>query len=151
MVEPGDFHALLEGIDPGLGLVCDSLLLIDLLRADRAGRQGVDGPVPGEGRPGQLELGLIEIDLALSLVELGLVGPAINHEKQVPLLDLRPFPERHLDQVTGDQGDDVNRLDSLGLPGEVHVVGDFPLDRLADRHRRRLGWSGFGRFGLGLG
>ena len=56
MVQPGDFHALLEGIDPGLGLVHDGLFLIELLLADRARRQRVDGPVPGEGRPGQLEL-----------------------------------------------------------------------------------------------
>ena len=104
MVELGDLHGFLIGIDPGLGLVGDGLILIDLLLADRAGPEQVDGPVPGEGCPGQLELGLVEIDLALGLVELGLVGPGINHEQQVSLLDLRPFLERHLDQVAGDQG-----------------------------------------------
>ena len=76
VVELGDLHALLVGFDPGLGLVDHGLLLVELLLADRAGRQRVDGPVAGEGRPGQLERGLVEIDLALGLVELGLVGPA---------------------------------------------------------------------------
>ena len=43
-------------------------------------------------------------------------------------------------------------MDGLGSAGEVHVVGDLPLDGLADRHRRRLGWRDLlGRFGLGLG
>ena len=129
---------LSSGIDPGTGLVYHGLLLIKLLPADRSGRRGIDGPVPGEVDPGQPELGLVEIDLALSLVELGLVGPGIDLEQQVPLLDLGPFLERHLDQVTGHLGDDVIGIDSLRLPGEFHVVGDFPLDRLADRHRRRL-------------
>ena len=58
-----------------------------------------------EGGPGQLERGLVEIDLALSLVELGLVGPTIDDEQQVPRLDLLSFLKRHLDQVTASRGD----------------------------------------------
>ena len=111
---------------------------------DGAGRQGVDGPVSGEGGLGQLERGLVEIDLALSLVELGLVGPGIDHEQQVPRLDLLPFLERHLDQVAGDPGADVHRVDRLGPAGEVDKVGDLPPDGLADRHRRR--WPVFATF-----
>ncbi len=123
-----DLHALLVRLDPRIGLVDGRLLLVELLLADRAGRQRVDGPVAGQGRLGQLERGLVEVDLALGLVELGLVGPGIDDEQQVPCLDLRPFLERHLDQVAGDSGADVDRLDGLGPAGEVDVVGDLPPD-----------------------
>ena len=151
VAEPGDLHALLEGLHPGLGLVDHGLLLIELLLADRAGRRRVDGPVAREGGPGQPERGLVEIDLALSLVELGLVRPRIDHEQQVPRLDLRSFLERHLDQVTGHSGTDVHWIDGLGSAGEVDVVGDLPLDGLADRHHRRLGRRDLGRIGLATG
>ena len=92
MAELVDLHALLVGLDPGLGLVDRGLFLVELLLADGAGRQGVDGPVAGQGRLGQLERGLVEIDLALGLVELGLVGPGIDHEQQVPLPSPPPLP-----------------------------------------------------------
>ncbi len=97
------------------------MFLVELLLADGAGRQGVDGPVAGKGRLGQLERGLVQIDLALSLVDLSLVGPGIDHEQEVPLLDFRPFLERHLDQVAGDPGADVHRMDRFGPAGEVDV------------------------------
>jgi hypothetical protein len=63
---------------------------------------------------------------------------------QVPFLDLRTFFERHLPQVAGDVGADVHRVDGVGAPGEIDVVGDLPADRLADRDRRRLGRGGLG-------
>ena len=87
---------------------------------------------------------LVERDLALGLVELGLVGPGIDLEQQVALLDLGPFLERHLDQVAGDAGPDVHRLDRIGPAGEIDEVGDLALDRLADGHRGRLGGAGWG-------
>ncbi len=149
--EPGDLHAFFIGIDPGLGLIGDRLVLINLLRADRAGPDQVDGPVTGKGCPGQLELGLIEIDLALGLVELGFVGPAINHEQQVSFLHLGPFLKRHLDQVAGDHGDDVHGLNGLGLAGKVDVVGDFPAKSAwLTGSTGGLAGTGFGRLGLGL-
>ena len=116
--------------------------------ADGVGHPGVDRPVPGVVGPGQLELGLVEVDLALGLVELGLVGPRVDLEQQVARLDLRPFLERHLDQVAGDPGADVHRLDRVGPAGEVHVIGDFASDGPADRDDGRLRGSDGNRIAM---
>src|SRR5262249_19066691 len=67
-----------------------------------------------------------------------LVGPGIDLEEQVSLLDLGPLFERHHDQVSGYLGDDVIGMDGFRLAGKFRVVGDLPLDGLADRNRRRL-------------
>ena len=90
-------------------------------------------------------MGLEAVDLALGLVKLGLVGPGVNHKQEVILFDLRPFLERHFHQVAGDAGADIDRLDGVGAAREVHVVGDHPVDRVADRDRRRLGRGELGR------
>jgi hypothetical protein len=114
-------------------------ILVELLLANAARDLGSDGPVPGQGHSGQLERCLLQLDLALGLVQLGLVGAGIDLEQQVSLLDLRPFLERHLDQITRDAGPDIHRLHRVRSAGEVHKVGDFPLKRLADRNHWRLG------------
>src|SRR5262249_17361203 len=82
----------------------DRLVLVDQLLAERLGLPGVDGEVAGQGDLGQLERRHVQVDLALRLVELGLVRPRVDHEEQVPLLDLGPLRERHLHQVAGDPG-----------------------------------------------
>ena len=107
----------------------------------------VDGPVTPERGPGQLERGLVKINLALRLVELGLVGPGIDDEQQVPRLDFLAFLERHLDQVARHPRADVDRMNGLGSAGEVNIIGDFPPDRQADRYDRGLDRGDFLRFG----
>src|SRR5438067_2096554 len=83
--------AVLGGLDPGRGLVHRRQVLVQLLRADCAGRVGGNGPVALVGLPRQLQGGLVEGDLALGLVELGLVGSGVDPEQQVSFLDLRPL------------------------------------------------------------
>ena len=101
--------------------------------------------IPRQGRLGQLELGLVEIDLPDSLFELGLVRSRIDHEEEVALLDLRPFLERHLHKVARGPRADIHRLNRLGPAGEVHELGDRADDRLADRDDGRRGSGDLGR------
>ena len=111
--------------------------------ADGAGRRLGEGLVARQSGLRQIELRLVELDLALGLVELRLVRAWIDLEQEVPGLDFRSFLEGHLHQVAGDPGDDIDRLDGVGPAGEVHIVGDDPLDGMAHRHDGNFGRSDF--------
>ena len=94
---------------------------------------------------GQLELGLVEVDQPRRLVELRLIRPGVDLEEEVARLDVRPLLERDLDEVAGDPGEDVDRLDGVGPAGEFHGVGDLTLDGQADRDGHRFRRRDLGR------
>ena len=108
VVEPVNLTIFLIRLDPRIGLLDRGLILVNLLPADGVGGHVVNRPVPRQGRPGQLELGLVEVDLPDRLIELGLVGSWINHEEQITRLDFRPLLERHLHQVARGSWADVH-------------------------------------------
>ena len=130
-------------VHAGLGLDDGRLILVQCLFADGAGRVLVEGLVALQSGLRQFELRLVELDLALGLVELRLVRARIDLEKQVALLDFRAFLEGHLHQVAGDPRDDIDRLDGVRPAGEVHIVGDDPLDGMAHRQDGNFGRSDF--------
>ena len=83
------------------------------------------------------QLRLILGDLRLRLVQHRLVGPRVELEEDVALLDQRPFLEVDLVQVAPDVRPHLDGIDRGRPAGEVRVVGDVPLDGIADRDRDR--------------
>ena len=57
--------------------------------------------------------------VGLGPVELGLVGPRVDLEEQIPLVDLGPVLEVHLVEIAGDPGADLDREDRVEPAGEV--------------------------------
>ena len=76
--------------------------------------------------------------VTLGLAQLGPVRPGVDFEEHVVLLDQRPFLEVDLVEVTPDAGPDLDGVDRGRPAGEVRVVGDVPLDGMADRDLRSV-------------
>jgi hypothetical protein len=89
-------------------------------------------------RLGQLELRLVQADLGLGLIVLGLVRPRIDREKHVVFFDFRPLLEGGVHQETGDARLDFLRLNGPGAPGILHVVRHLALHREADGEDRQF-------------
>ncbi len=89
-------------------------------------------------RLGQLELRLVQADLGLGLIVLGLVRPGIDLEEHVVFLDFRPLLEGHVHQETGDACLDFLRLNGPGAPRILHVVRHLALHRKADGEDRQF-------------
>ena len=139
-VKPINLQVRLGSIELGQRLFLGRLVLVELLLANAL----FLGQVPGPGKvlPGELELSVVGGHLRFPQAHLGFVGLRIDLEEQLSRLHFRSFLEGHPDQVTGDPGDDVHRLDGIGAPGEVHVIGHLALDGATDRYCSRLRRSG---------
>ena len=94
------------------------------------------------------ELPRRQLDLGFRLGQLGthrgkrrLIGPRIDHEEQVSLLDDLPVGEMNFGQVAAHPRPDLDRIDRRKLPGKLVPLGDFLLQRQADGDRRRR-WCG---------
>ena len=140
----GEFEIELGGGDLGPGRVDGghgrALLLQLLIRA--AGRRIIalaQGQHPGElgRRPLHPRLRLGE--LGLGGIEIDLIGPGIDDEEQIALLDPLPVGEMDLRQIAADPGANRHELDRLELAGELVPFGDGLLQGMADGDRRRLG------------
>ena len=136
----------------GLGLLLRGHDLIDLVLADGARRLEPAGPL--EPCPREFEPGLYLLPLGLGLADLGgggvehrlrlflggacpgerrLVGPRVDHEEQLPLLDRLAFLEVVRHEIAVDAGPHLDLLDRRQPAG----IG-IPVDRL-DRQRRGHG------------
>ena len=89
---------------------------------------------------GTLELSLRQVELRIRLAQLclrrrqrRLIGPRVDHEQQVALLDHLAVLEMDLGQITADAGADLDVVDGGELPGELVPLGDLLLERRADR------------------
>src|SRR5262249_59179029 len=65
-------------------------------------------------------------------------GARVDLIKEVALLDRLAVLEVHLNQVTLDPGAHLHIVRCVGAAGELHVVGDLALERLADADLDRL-------------
>ena len=80
--------------------------------------------------------------------QVGPVKPRVDLDQLLVLLDQSPFLEVDFVEVTRDARPDLDGIDRSGPAGEVRVVGDFPLDGIADGDRHRCGrWRNRGRPG----
>ena len=97
------------------------------------------GQHPGElgRRPLHPRLRLRE--LRLGGIEVDLIGPRIDDEEQIALLDQLAVREMDLRQIAADPGANLDVVDRLELAGELVPFGDGLLQGMADGDRRRLG------------
>ena len=103
--------------------------LVELLAAD--GLAGEQAPARFKSASSRLKWASLW-PTAASARELGLVGPGVDLEEDVALLDLVAVLEVDLLEVAGDAGPDLDHLHGGGLPDqEVLVVGDLADDRLS--------------------
>jgi len=136
VIELVDFGARLKRFDTRDRFVHGCLILIDLLGAGDAACIAI----AGQGGSSQLQLGLVERDLPLRLVELSLIRAWINLEKQIARFNFRPFLERHLREIASHARDDVDRFDGVRATGKLDVVSHLALQGLA--HGRYDGFRG---------
>jgi hypothetical protein len=110
---------------------------IDVLLADGAGGLG---DLQGASIVGlsQLQLRLVQLDLAVRLIERGLIGARIDLEQALLGLHLPPRNEIDRDQITRDTRANFDGADRFGPPREEHIVGHLTLDRRRDAHQGRL-------------
>ena len=124
------------------------------------GRRGLFGHQPGlvlllgDGLGGQQPLGPGQFDpgvgqgrgrvrlLAPGLVERRLVGPGVDDEQGLALVDHLPVHEADGLEVAGYAGAHVHRVDRLEAAHEVVPVDDPLLQGLGDDHGRRRGRCG---------
>jgi hypothetical protein len=92
-----------------------------------------------------LELGLVQRDVGLRLVDLRLEGARIDLEQQRAGLDLGPLDERHLHQIAGDAGANVDRELRLRASCKIDVISHVAHDRAAHDHDRRRTRGRLGR------
>ena len=88
------FEAGLGGFHGGIGLFLLGHIGVELCFADAGSLGSVEQiEIALIIRLGQLELRLVQADLGLGLIVLGLVRPGIDLEKHVAFLDFRPLLE----------------------------------------------------------
>ena len=103
-------------------------------------RHGVVGnqfQIPPVLRLIERQLRLVLGDLRLGLFQHRLVGPRVEFEEDVALLDQRALLEVDLFQVAPGVRPDLDGIDRGDPGGELRVVGDLLLNRVADRDRER--------------
>ena len=132
-VQPGLMHGRPQCLQRSRRFSPVARGFVELLLADRPFAQQALCPREVRGLP--LEPGLHRQQIALGLLQRRLVGARVDLEKDVALLDQGPFLEVDLVEVTPHAGahlDGINR----GRPGgEIRVIGDVPLNGVADRDR----------------
>ena len=69
------------------------------------------------------------------MVERSPVRERVDLEQHVALLNQRPFLEVDLVQIAPDAGAQLDGIDGGRAAGEVHIVGDVPLDGVAHHDR----------------
>ena len=105
-----------------------------------------DGEVAGLGellgalelRLGEFEQARRDVDLRLRRVVGRLVGPLVDGEQQIALLDDRAVLEMDLVEIAADARADGDLVDRLEAPDELVVLDDFAHDRLGDGDDRQL-------------
>ena len=85
--------------------------------------------------PGQLEPGLRLPDLRLGPVDRRLVGPGVDDEQDLVLLDDLAVLEADLLDIARDPGADLDPLHRLEAAGELVPLGELAGQRLGDRDR----------------
>src|SRR5262249_10424747 len=90
--------------------------------------------------PGQLQARLSHLALGLSAVQLCLVGPRVDDNKQLALFDLGPVLKVNRIDVTDNAGPNLHHLDSLQMAWIFVPVGDHRRLGLSDRYF----WNGSG-------
>ena len=126
------------GPDAGHGLIDRRPVLVELLQSDRPRYFFRQRPVTVVDRLRELKRRLFQVHLRLRLVERRLVRTRVDLEQHVPLLDLGPVLEGHLDEVASDARPDGDRRDRLRPAAEILVIGHHPLHGSADGNGERL-------------
>ena len=110
------------------------------------------------GVPADLEMGVVagddrRLQLRLGLLELVLVLVLLDGEQKIALLDELAVFEMDLFQIARHAGDQLDRIDRLGVAGDDQGLADRLNFRQDDGDRRPGGVGGrrlHGRRGLGL-
>ena len=135
------FEAGIGGFHGGLGLFLLGHIGVERLFADAGSISSLEQlGIALIIRLGQLELRLVQADLGIGLIVLGLVRSGIDLEEHVVFLDFRPLlgeGEGFL-QETGDARLDFLRLNGPGASGILHVVRHLALHRDADGEDRQF-------------
>ena len=119
-----DFETRLGGFNGGLGLFLLGHVRVELLFADTCSLGSLGQlQIALVIRLGQLELGLVQADLGIGLIELSFVRPGVDLEKHRIFFDFRPFLEGGVIQEAGDACLHFRRLNGRGTAGILHVIG----------------------------
>jgi hypothetical protein len=89
----------------------------------------------------QLDLGIFHLSFLqqngrLGLLQVVLVSILLNEEEQLVLFHQLPIPEEDLFQIPSNPGNQLHRIDGLGIAGQFQILGHRPPHRLGDRNRR---------------
>ena len=86
----------------------------------------------------KLEKACRNIHPGLGRIESRLIGPAVDREQKVALVDDRAVLKVHLGEVAAYAGSDIDIVDRLEPSDELVVLHDIASDGLRDRDDRRL-------------
>ncbi len=119
----------------GVGLALLGQPLVQGGLRQRRGGDELAGPV-------ELELGQLRprpgaVDRGLRLLDGDLIGPGVDHEQQLALLDDLAVREADGLQVARDPGAHVDPLERLEPAGELVIFRELLDQGLGHRHRRR--------------
>ena len=89
----------------------------------------------------QLERRLVALDIGRGTIVIGLIGPWIDDEQKIALLDQAALLEGDLVNVSRDARTDLHRLHRLKAAGELVPILDALLDDRGNAHLRRRGRS----------
>jgi hypothetical protein len=102
--------------------------------------------IPLELNPGKIQHCFLLSEIGLCRVELSLIGSGVDHEKDLPLLQVCAVPEVPFDNSSAHLGHYTYGLERCIPANLIQVNGDVLRDRLRDAHQRR----GHGGRSLGL-
>ena len=121
--------------------------LIELLAGDGAGVLELLHPRGLEA--GQLVLRFGQLQPRLGAIVVRLVGPGVDDDEDVVLLDELSFVEQHLLDVSGRARAHLNGINRLEPACKLVPVLDSPADDFGDGDLRRtgVGWSAFATSG----
>src|SRR6185295_7038549 len=108
---------------------------VDHLLRYRLGAPEFNGALEIAAREGELRL--CRLQASLFLLGHRLVGPRIDDEEKVSLLDHRPFLEVRRLQIAAHPRADTDMVHRLKTPGELIPLGDHLAHRLAHAYGRR--------------